>query len=149
MPFIGMTRSKKRILDVDDPAYRNRHRWPKWNRTVTVLDGIPGLTRRVFYDYTADDHLDAAARHAEERELAAGHHGKLLRRLYQEYGERGSYISGVGQNHFPERAKDDLRLYARLASDNDAAAAAHWGAATRKSYRDSGLAAGRPFVYTK
>lgn len=149
MTVLAHTRSDKPIPDVDDEKYTHRYKWPKWNRTVSVLDDIPALTRRVFSDYTKQDHLEAAALHARLREEAAGEHGRKVRAALRTYGDEGQWVSGVGRSHFPERTKDDLRFLAQMASLHHAASIAHWHAVKRTPYDESPHDTNRVYVYTK
>lgn len=146
---LATTRSGKSIPAIDSAIYTARHRWRGWNRPVTVLDDIPALTKRSFPGWTQMDHIEAAGAHAGARDFLAEQHGQLIRKAYAKYGEKGPLISGIGQEHFPERIKHDLRGMAHLASRHHEASVAHWHAAKRTHYNSSPYATHRAFVYTK
>lgn len=64
-------------------------------------------------------------RHLKRAVAASRIHSKLMARALKKYGEKGAWISGVGQDHFPESVKGQLRKYAHMVSaENDAAFAA-------------------------
>ncbi len=66
-----------------------------------------------------------AVSHFENACKASRDHSSLASQSLEEFGKRGSLISGVVQDHFPEPLKNKLRDLARLVtSESDAAYAA-------------------------
>lgn len=128
--------------------YWETHKFPKWNRLVTVLDE-PRLMRRIpyFASMTKAEHKELAEDFARKAADLLDRHTALVQQALDDYGDQGSLISGVIRDHFPDSVKDELRYYAHggtlLA---DTSAAHHQASGARKPWRDTPL---RDLVYDR
>jgi hypothetical protein len=108
-----------------DVRYDERHKVPKWSRTVTVLD-VPKLFPRVFPELTRTAHKTRAATFLAKSKKFDKVYASLVKKALAQYGDgNGHLISGVYRDHFPELVKEKLRFYAHGASMLRSAARAH------------------------
>jgi len=129
-----------------DPAYGELHKFPKWNRLVTVLDE-PRLMRRVmpFAAMSSEEHRQRAEDFARKAGEFLDRHAALVDEALAKYGDHGSLISGVIRDHFPDDVKDQLRYFAHGGSYlADASVAHHLASGARKPWRNTPL---RDMVY--
>lgn len=138
---IGTTRSGKPIPHAQHAAYQERHKLPKWNSQPGVGQEAGAMRRSEhFREWTKDDHLDAAEAHAKQRKVHRAEHGKLYQEAEAAHGRQGPEISGVGQEHWPEDTKEQLRTHAHAASASGDASATHYKMAGKRTpYWRSGL----------
>ncbi len=129
----GTTKSGKPIPSIYSSVYTDRYKWPKWNREITVEED-PKLMRRVFVNYTAQDHKDAASQHMIDSVRTAIQHGDLYAKYAKSHGESGPTVSGIFQGkNFPEGIKEILRVLARQSSKLNTTSHAHWKASGARS----------------
>jgi len=129
-PFASMMPERDPLHDA---RYNERFRYPKWNVQPTVLME-PRLAPRVFPEMSRADHLARARTLLRRSEEYEKEWKRTLDQAYKKYGERGhTFISGGFQEHFPEDAKNRIRLLAGGKSKLADAALMHWKAAGKRS----------------
>ena len=121
----------KLLQDSPDPLAR-RFSFPKWNRSVTVLDE-PSLFSRLpeFADWTRDRHLAAAIDYLSIATVTSRMHAQIVRTGEDSFGTDGALISGGFRDHWPSATKDAIRTLAQASSDQVDRSLAHWRASGR------------------
>lgn len=116
------------------PEYFEKHRFPKWNREVSVLHE-PRLMKRIpaFAKMTKAEHLAKAHEFQAKARVAKHAYNEAVKAAVAKHGEKGPIISGAYQEHFPEDVKDQLRELAHKGPIYSDAALAHWKNAGKRT----------------
>jgi hypothetical protein len=117
---------------VEDPRYREQHRFPKWNVQPTVVQE-PRLFARVFPEMTKADHERRALAFAARARAMRDKWQRLVERAEREYGTRGTLIAGGFRDDWPDEVKEQIRPLAYGNSRLFDLANAHWTAAGKRS----------------
>jgi hypothetical protein len=121
---IGQTTSGQPISPPDAPLYRERAKAPKWNIQPDATDYPRHLARRL-PSWTKEDHTEAAALHLRKAAWYEASQRRLIDAGEAAHGAHGALISGGFRDHWPEDAKDRVRIFSRRTSAHRAAAWAH------------------------
>ena|SRR5215467_2722461 len=127
------TKSLRYSREQETDPYKRRFTWPKWNRTVTVLD-VHQLFARLpeFTGWTADRHLQASRDYLNVAHSYRQCQSDLIARGSRLYGDDGALIAGGFREHWPDALKDAIRVHAHGATDFSDKSLAHWQAAGRR-----------------
>ncbi len=127
------TNALRSARDNERNPYERRFTFPKWTRTVTVLDEHRLFARlpefsgwsKARHEQTARDYL-AAMR--DTRTL----HNAILAIYERHLGTDGPLISGGFREPWPDYAKDYCRYHAQRTTEFSAMSLAHWQAAGKR-----------------
>ena len=115
-----------------DP-YRRRFPFPKWNGTVTVLQK-PRLFARLpeFDTWTRERHEQVAREYLNMAACYSATANRLADYFVGVYGTDSALIAGGFREHWPDAAKDAMRVHNYGASDFYDKSLAHWQASGKR-----------------
>lgn len=135
-------RDTKALRDARDrelDPYARRFTYPKWTRTVTVLD-VYQLFRRLpeFSSWDKARHERVAREYLIHALVHQRVQTDVLTRYAAVFGDHGPLISGGFRDHWPDVAKDNARMLARQLDTFMSRSIAHWQASGRQlaTWRD-------------